>query len=384
MFRGRVCSILPKSPLLASKTANKNSQLILCAKRFNQSSSKASFSAPAETQVLENKNVNVLPKEKPSLPISESFDAFLNDPVKLIVIPITKDKIFLYYKHSDILLNSDSKIVKYETKLSQKAAQIWNKLETSPRSYNKLLVKWVNKFLNQVTWEEHSLASIPSENFVLKRINENTKIKDFFPDKSRISLEEYMRYSQMEKTKIVDDPEHKYALAKSVEPVKLYYPDSVLSPPGILSKINKLSKFGIAYHKKQMLYCVLALPLTFPLILIPLLPNVPGFYITYRFYCHLKAYLGAKHLKALCNNEHGSWLQFAKLQPYSDLFAAREGTVEKNHLETKDNNKTGVSFDLLTESQVDGVTELLKIPEIKRNLIKAIKQEDKISKMANK
>ncbi|KAL6940444.1 hypothetical protein ACO0QE_004345 [Hanseniaspora vineae] len=362
MFKGRFCSILPKGQLLAPKTANKNCQLVICAKRFNQLASKP-LPTPAETQIAE-KNGNVLPKETPSSPQTEPFKAFLDDPVKLIVIPITKDKIFLYYKHSDILLNSNSKIVKYETKLSQKAAQIWNKLETSPKSYNKVIVKWVNKFLNQVTWEEHSLTSIPSESFVLKKINENTTIKDFFPDKSRISLEEYMRYSQMEKTKVVEDPEHKYALAKSVEPVKLYYPDSVLSPPEILSKINKLSKFGIAYHKKQMMYCGLALPLTFPLILIPLLPNVPGFYITYRFYCHLKAYLGAKHLKALCNNEHGSWLQFAKLQSYSEIFHCKKDEP----------------FDQLTESQVNKITELLKIPEIKRNLMKAIRQEDTNSK----
>ena len=183
----------------------------------------------------------------------------------------------------------------------------------------------------------------------------------------------------MEKTKVVEDPEHKYALAKSVEPVKLYYPDSVLSPPEILSKINKLSKFGIAYHKKQMMYCGLALPLTFPLILIPLLPNVPGFYITYRFYCHLKAYLGAKHLKALCNNEHGSWLQFAKLQSYSEIFRGKTTALEKTVSKIEDFKKDE-PFDQLTESQVNKITELLKIPEIKRNLMKAIRQEDTNSK----
>ena len=41
------------------------------------------------------------------------------------------------------------------------------------------------------------------------------------------------------------------------------------------------------------------IPISLPFALVPIVPNVPGFYIAYRLYCNVKALLGVKHLDYL-------------------------------------------------------------------------------------
>ena len=232
-------------------------------------------------------------------PEKTSLQKYLHDPVKVTVIPITNKESFIYYKHTDNLFNSQSKILKTEKWIVEKSAKLWRKLKKSPKSYNKKIVSMVQSLLNSTPWSENSLLTIPSESYILKRVKgETDKAQEI-----RLTLKDYTVKAEQVDT----------------QPLHVYYPSEISNPDECLKQMKKLYQEGLIYHKKWTLYCILGLPLTIPLILIPLIPNVPGFYLSYRAYVNIKAYLGAKHLKSLLESSQQN-LEFRELLGYTEVY----------------------------------------------------------------
>lgn len=266
---------------------------------------------------------------------SVTVQQFLRDPVKIIVIPVTNKKVFIYHKHTADLLNEDSSVIRLERWVTKKAADIWGKLNSSPKSYNKKIVSWVNKLLMNTPWTENSLKTIPGENYLLKRVSK----KDEPNDETKLSLTEYLS------SNIPLEP----------KPLNVYLPGSILSEEEVKLQFEKEYRTGMQYHKKQMLLCLLGLPLTLPVILVPIIPNVPGFYLTYRAYCNYKAYAGAQHLKTIMEKQSPK-LEFRDIEEYDKIFNTQETL-------------------LLNDKTLPKIIELLEIPEMKIDLEKVVIQE---------
>ncbi|SCU81182.1 LAME_0B05930g1_1 [Lachancea meyersii CBS 8951] len=283
-----------------------------------------------------------------SVQSSSSQQLYVKDPIKLIAIPITTHRVFVYHKHSPSILNVRSKMVKYETKLIDKVSQTWNKLEKSPRKFNRKIVASVSSLLNQTPWTEDSLNTVPSENYIMKRVKEN--------DEERLlTFEEWF----------------KNADKLNARPVHLYYPESVCSETQLRGQLQALWTQGLQYHKKHTWLSLLGIPLTLPLVLVPVVPNVPGFYLLYRAYRNFKAYNGAKHLKSLVENESHS-LVFTDLLQYSTI-------LQNDHaggLAGMSNSSEGPERVLLDEKSLDRILDTLEIHEIRSSLLKALKQEN--------
>lgn len=259
---------------------------------------------------------------------ARTLQQYLKDPIKLLVIPIRNNKQFLYYKHGDDLLNQRSWLIKSEKWTVDKSLKLWEKLKVSEKSYNKKIVLYINKLLDTVSWTEDSLASVPNESALLKRLKDSD---------NRITLAEYNKNTALDK--------------KHLLPLHIYYPiQQEDNTSKLVDSLKRLSNHGLVYHKRQMLYCLLGLPLTIPLILLPLIPNVPGFYLTYRIYRNYKAYLGAKHLAKIVDEE-SSELSFFNLQTVMDK-------------------------PLLTEEQLPIILDQLEVQELEPKLLKAIRQEN--------
>lgn len=272
---------------------------------------------------------------------SVTLEYFLKDPVKIIVIPVTGKKLFIYHKHTADLLNENSSVIKLERWVNNKAGDVWGKLLASPKSYNKKIVSWVNKLLMNTPWTENSLKTIPGENYLLKRVSK----KDEPNNETKLSLKEYLS------SKIPLEP----------KPLNVYIPGSVITEEAVLSQLRSAYRDGIKYHKKQMLLCLLAIPLTIPVILVPLIPNVPGFYFTYRAYCNYKAYSGARHLRNIME-KHSPTLEFKDIEAYDEILRGQSETI------------------LLNEQNLPQITGLLQIPEVRIDLEKAITQEKALLK----
>lgn len=285
-------------------------------------------------------------------PEKVTLQKYLNDPVKVTVIPISNKDSFVYYKHTESLFNSQSRILKTEKWIVEKSAKLWGKLKKSPKSYNKKIVSMVQSLLNSTPWSENSLLTIPSESYILKRIKgETDKAQEI-----RLTLKDYTVKAHQVDT----------------QPLHIYYPAEISNPGECLKQMKKLYQDGLAYHKKWTLYCILGLPLTIPLILIPLIPNVPGFYLSYRAYINIKAYLGAKHLKSLLENTNQQ-LEFKELQGYSDVYKRGNSSHPQGTQEgPKDSPKL-----LLNKQTLPLILDFLKVHELESDLNKVILQKSK-------
>lgn len=260
---------------------------------------------------------------------SRTLQQYLKDPIKLLVLPVKEKDVFVYYKHGDDLMNRQSRIIRSEKWIIDKSLKLWSKLENSSKSYNKKIVLYITKLLDTVPWSEDSLISVPNESSLLKRLKD---------DGDRITLKEYQQSSELTKSHLL--------------PLHIYYPIDGPSIPTsqLIKSLRELSENGLAYHKKHMIYCALGLPLTIPLVLLPVVPNVPGFYLMYRLYCNFKAFLGARHLQKIVNEEA------------SDIFFYSVPTV----MSEGDNG--------LTEEKLPIVLDQLEVQEIENKLKKAIRQ----------
>lgn len=259
---------------------------------------------------------------------------YLQDPNKLIVIPITSRESFVYFKHSPTLLNKQSALIRGENYVSDKCAKLWKRMLTSPKKINKKIVSMVQVFLDNIHWQETSLKTIPGENHLLKRIRGQNEQK--------VTAKQYLNLTT----------NNENTLEKiRMEPISVYYPGgSIIGRDKVEMQMTRLYENGIQNHKKYMWYCLLGVPLTLPLVLIPIIPNVPGFYLTYRAYCNWKAYMGAKHLKSMLRNKD-TVLQFKQLEGYDSVVAR------------------GASM--------DNIVSFLKIDEMSSHLNEAQRQETK-------
>lgn len=274
-----------------------------------------------------------------------AMERYLRDPVKMIVVPVTSEKVFIYHKHTKDFLNDDSTIIRFEMWLTKKAESVWSKLNASPKSYNKKIVSWVNKLLMSTPWTENSLKTIPGENYLLKRVSKKHNGGSEL-EETELTLKEYLSSKVPLQTK----------------PLNVYFPGQIVSKNAVISELRTLSEQGLRYHRKQALLCLLGLPLTVPIILVPIIPNVPGFYLTYRAYCNLKAYMGARHLKSILETQTPK-LYFEDLESYNRIWNAEGYTASQK--ETL----------LLNETTLPRIVDLLDISEIQLDLQKVVKQE---------
>lgn len=272
--------------------------------------------------------------------LSTSMQQFIDDPVKLIIIPITSKKSFVYFKHSLNMINKENVFIRNEIKISIKFAQLWSNVDKSDKPLNKKIVRLINSLLDKTHWFENSLKTIPSKLHILKLVAMPNDIK-------KLTYNEYLSSSE----NLV------------LKPIHIYYPDNIIPRSLLTNHLNQLIEQG-KYHKKHLWYNLAGIPFTLPLAVIPIVPNIPGFYLAYRAYSNWKAYLGSNHLQDILTNSLQQ-INFVNLEPYSCLFQKKTDTVSETE-------EMIVDQELLNQ-----ILDKLEIHEIKMDLEKAIRQERK-------
>ncbi len=268
--------------------------------------------------------------------------------IYLMAIPITTKHSYIFSRYSEKALLGGKPSL--EARIVDKSANLWNRMEASEKSMNKKIVKVLNKWLASIPWIETSLKSLPSK----KNINRFTKAED-----KPVSHHEIIR------SNIKPD---------DLKSIPLFYPANLLNMDKIVGQISP--DLGLLYrrHKKLLLYDILLLPLTIPIILIPIVPNIPGFYLTYRAYCHWKVLLGISHLKYLL--ETGNHLVPKEIQ-MEDVYKAT------SDIQCKENVKHCIEVGeepeslVISEDIVPAICNSFGVPELTGNILTAIRQERK-------
>ncbi|ODV69420.1 hypothetical protein HYPBUDRAFT_154482 [Hyphopichia burtonii NRRL Y-1933] len=292
-------------------------------------------------------------------PTSDS--TFNPNSIYVVSFPITTHKSYIYCNHEPSLLAQSQLstypiLTKVETKITGLALKAWNKLKLSELEINKKITKLVYSLLNTVPYDESCLTSFPSQSSMIREIN-----KEVLSNNEKVNT---MVQSQIDHLKIPQN---------QLKPIPLYHPTFQHSN-SIIDQLKLFKDDSYAKHMKYAILCGIGVPISLPLAIIPLVPNVPGLYLAYRLYCNVKLLMGAKHLDYLLQDD-----QHLLFKPQGKIDAIYRLDNFANEL--LDQSEVSKNFDeekvLITEDIIEGLVSHFHLHHLKSELIKAMNQESK-------
>ncbi|GIK04573.1 hypothetical protein Aspvir_008656 [Aspergillus viridinutans] len=204
--------------------------------------------------------------------------------MRLFVVPISMRRALIY---SRPLSRDIAKELSVLDRVTNKAAETWAKWEEADKGWKKHLVTWGNKVQQRIPFEEWGLKSIPS-------------------------LKAQRRLDKSSETKKVD----------------VLFPGNAIKADKLRSILQKIATERQDLHRRKMWWSLVAAPFTAPIALIPVVPNIPFFYLAYRGWSHWRALNGSKHLEYLVEKDLLNPISFPGLE---QLYAKRVARVLGNN-----------------------------------------------------
>ncbi|TFK83217.1 hypothetical protein K466DRAFT_498883 [Polyporus arcularius HHB13444] len=156
-------------------------------------------------------------------------------------------------------------------------------------------------------------------------------------------------------------PRGSNSMAQDKSSIPLLYPSSVFPEP--IPHLHSLLSSRGPRHKKGFYTWLAVTPLTFPLKLIPIIPNFPFFFCAWRVWSHYRSYKSSEYLDALL--QHGAI--HPEPNPALDAVYAKYSPTRASH--DSDNSRESEPSDelLLTKDAV---------PELERTLASELEGQD--------
>ncbi|EER27187.1 hypothetical protein D8B26_005729 [Coccidioides posadasii str. Silveira] len=202
--------------------------------------------------------------------------------MRLFLIPISTRRTLLYCKKTTGGVATQLSVI---DRITNKAAVTWAQWEEAEQGWKKALTTYGHRVLQKIPYEEWGLKSVP-------------------PLSAKREAQEL----------------------KSHSPVELLYPGNVIHQSRILGTLRKLATERQDLHRRRMWWSLGVAPLTAPIALIPLIPNIPFFYLAYRGWSHWRALNGSKHLEFLLDNH---LVNPTSLPGLEDLYSRHQGLLPK-------------------------------------------------------
>lgn len=252
--------------------------------------------------------------------------------MRFVVVPLSSKSVFVFCQHRiapPILIKSAAasrtaiptrSTPRLDDRIVAKAQATWQSWEASNSKMKQRIVKWANLALEKIPFEEYSLKSIPPLGRVLRKVEDSSD-----DNKSSTGKEVHI--------KVGSQPSD-----SSVVPVQVLFPGNVISKSQSAAVLKNLAENGVVMHWKYMWISLVVSPLTLPLALLPVIPNLPGIYLMYRAYSNFRAYQGAQHLKYLVDHS-ATQLEYFDYAPLNDAYRGVEpitlADTEKKSCEEK-------------------------------------------------
>ncbi|PYH64143.1 mitochondrial K+-H+ exchange-related family protein [Aspergillus vadensis CBS 113365] len=264
--------------------------------------------------------------------------------MRLFVIPISTRQALIYARP---LRRGPSQKPSIHDRVIQKAAETWAKWEEADKGWKMHLVSWGNRVQQRIPYQEWGLKSIPS-------------------------LAAVRRLDESYGTKKVD----------------VLFPGNAIRPEKLQKMLQAIATERQDLHRRRMWLSLLATPLTAPVGLIPLVPNVPFFYLVYRAWSHGRALNGSKHLEFLLEKNLLNPISYPGLE---ELYAKRvsyalENTgVNKPIAEMVEDVEKSDDRLLLRMTDAKKLASILEAPDLALEAERAIIQvEEKLKADAKK
>ncbi|KAI9761632.1 MAG: hypothetical protein M1835_008144 [Candelina submexicana] len=261
--------------------------------------------------------------------------------MRLFLLPISTRRTLIYCQRLNQQLSSE---LTYADKITSRAAATWVKWEKGNMKWQQTVTHYGNKAFKRIPFEEWGLKSIPplSARKEAEELQGNGKVEVIFPGQF------------VEENRVGD----------------------------VLRRIGTERK---GLHTKWMWWSIVGMPCMAPVALIPIIPNIPFFYLAFRAWSHWRALSGSKHLEYILDKSLYKSHPFPALDvlytaglmnkaPYnnakSDLKDSRDVSTESS------GQPSGLQKEKMLLQQWNGklIAQALKVPELEVELERAIWQ----------
>ncbi|KAJ6444600.1 protein (fungal and plant) [Purpureocillium lavendulum] len=241
--------------------------------------------------------------------------------MRLFLLPVSTRRTFMYAQRLHVTTSPADR--SYVDRGAAWAAKKWAEWEKKEAGWQRKVVDYGNHAFRRIPYEEWGLKSVPP--LSARRRDQELRGKD---------------------------------------KVELVFPASAIAVDTAERLALRLATERQGFHRQKMLWCFVGMPITIPFALVPIIPNLPFFYLVYRAWSHWKAISGGKHVQWLVENK---LLQPSPSKILDQLYSSRDATVETS----------GREEPLLTQKQVRAFSEALDIPALEIELERAIWQVDR-------
>ncbi|KAG9787996.1 hypothetical protein ABEF93_003992 [Exophiala dermatitidis] len=178
--------------------------------------------------------------------------------MRIFLLPLTTRQALIYCQRAEQKTTGKASIA---DRITRKAAQIWSDWEAADKGWKKQLVKYGNQGLQRIPYQEWGLKSFP-------------------PSNPKLQAEEI-------------------AAGKKYD---VLYPGNIMRKDDVPKVMGRLARERKQLHWNRFIGSMVAMPFTIPFALVPVIPNIPFFYATYRCWSHWRALKGSDHLDFILDN----------------------------------------------------------------------------------
>jgi hypothetical protein len=246
--------------------------------------------------------------------------------MRLYLLPLSTRRTLIYAQRLGVTTTQGE--TGLLNKATASAARLWARWEAKEKGWQKKVVDYGNKAMRRIPYEEWGLKSIP-------------------PLSSRRETEEL----------------------QGKEKVELVFPGRILPLPKVEGIARTLATEREKLHRKSMIWCIIGMPITAPFALVPVIPNLPFFYLVFRAWSHWRAIAGGKHIQWL--SEH-KLLQPSPSDTLDKLYGAKSSQASLPLIASEEEGAKEQM--LLTEEQARAFSEKLQMPALALELERAIWQ----------
>ncbi|KAI2469893.1 mitochondrial K+-H+ exchange-related-domain-containing protein [Annulohypoxylon bovei var. microspora] len=179
--------------------------------------------------------------------------------MRFFLLPISTRRTLLYCQKIQVLPKEKQTIV---DKATVRAAKLWSGWEQKDAGWQKKVVVYGNYLLRRIHYEEWGLKSVPP-----------------------------LSTKRREEEILGKDKNH------------LIYPEDIIPTTRAVNVLRALGTEREPLHRSRLLWCLIGMPISAPFALVPIIPNLPFFYLMYRAWSHWRALAGGKHIQFLCDND---------------------------------------------------------------------------------
>ena len=172
--------------------------------------------------------------------------------MRIFLLPLTTRQALIYCQKITQKPAAQLSIVDRVTK---RAADTWAKWEAAEKGWQKSLVKYGNRAFQRIPYQEWGLKSFPPSNPTIQ--------------------------------------------AEAITAEKKYdvlYRGNIIKKDDVPKIMSRLARERKTLHWNRFVGSMMGLPFTIPFALVPVVPNIPFFYLAYRCWSHWRALKGSDHL----------------------------------------------------------------------------------------